>query len=235
MTLILCIETSTDICSLALIDESGIVQYKSLSEKNVHSSKLASMAVELLTISGKSFSDLNAIAVSKGPGSFTGLRIGVAFAKGLCFGLNIPLIGIDTLYSIAEAVQKESAGKAAYFLPLIDTKTGEAYYCLYDKHLNIIEGPDAGKIDSAIFGRIPKSASVIFAGDDPGKWITQMELNDVNVGISMIHADAKNLLSPAFKKFKSKDFEDLVWFEPFYLRDFKANKFSRKIKQILSN
>ena len=139
MTLILSIETATDVCSVAISENESIIDSISINERNVHSARLAS------------FSDLSAIAMSKGPGSFTGLRIGVSIGKGIAYGLDIPIIGINTLESIAYRASQTDKSAGIIWCPVIDARNNEVYFALYDQELNEILTADAGLINENSF------------------------------------------------------------------------------------
>ena len=234
MTAILSIETATDICSVALSENDNIIDSISIAEKNVHSARLASMVKELMASSGKSFSGLNAIAVSKGPGSFTGLRIGVSVAKGIAYGLDIPVIGINTLESLAFGASQQDKSLDIIWCPVIDARNSEVYFALYDSSLKEILAADAGLIDENSFESYKSSGSIRFIGPAVDSNTMPKQLSSNDRCLFGIRPDAKYIANLAYRKYKALEFEDITFFEPFYLRDFKAKNLSTRIKKVLN-
>ncbi len=162
--MILCIETATDTCSVALCSEKEVVSLREETEGRLHASLLGVFVSEIFRENSIKASDLSAVAVSKGPGSFTGLRIGVSTAKGLAYGANIPLIGTDTLTSMFHGAMllARKAGipaEGSLFCPVIDAKGMEAYFCLFDSAGKLIKETSAEKIDENSFSDI---GSILF-------------------------------------------------------------------------
>lgn len=220
--LILNIETATGICSVSLSKGENLLLYKESKEPNSHSQKLSLLIEEMFSdYDGNIRKDLNAIAVSKGPGSYTGLRIGVSSAKGLAYGLNIPLISVDTLLLIAfESKQKYPK---SYYLPMIDARRMEVYSAIYDEELNILKDISADIIESDIYEMYHKDRKIIVAGDGAEK-CRQVLNNDIYVFDGSLTLNAKCMGAIAFQKYKKGDFEDRAYFEPYYLKDFIAKK-----------
>jgi tRNA threonylcarbamoyladenosine biosynthesis protein TsaB len=231
---ILHIETATDICSVALSEDDKLVDYISLHEKNIHSSKLTLFIDELLEKTANSYSNLDAVSVSKGPGSFTGLRIGVSVAKGICYGIEKPLIAVNTLRSLITALKREQELKDEHICTLIDARNNEVYYAIYDANYRAVLEPEVGKLEPEKMREFLSNRKMIFIGDGVEKWAESFNNNDNCMLLSTVLPDARNLIPLAVEKYKNKDFEDLNYFEPYYLRDFKAKKVSLKIKKILN-
>lgn len=230
MAFILNIETSGDICSVALSENDRLVLMKENREKNSHSSKLAVLTYEILKETNVSPNQLNAIAVSKGPGSYTGLRIGVSFAKGLCFSLNTPLIGINTLKIIAMNLKlKANIDNDALICPMIDARRMEVYSALFDYNLNIIKQTQALILDTNSFSDIYQK--IYFIGNGSTKWkdLISQNSNENFIFVNNIFpmADAMTYLS--YLAYKEDKFENLAYFEPFYLKEFVA-KIGKKNK-----
>lgn len=233
MTKLLHIETSTDICSIALSINDKIVENKSVNDRNVHSEKLTIFIKEILTNANVPFNQLDAIAVSKGPGSFTGLRIGIAVAKGICYGLDIPLISVNTLHSFYYGLNDSEKAKDNLFCSLADARNNEVYYSVFDNELNELIETKVGVLESSTLEKFYSKSKLIFIGNDIDKWVEIFE-NEKNVVFKKnIFADAKNIFPIALKKYINKTFEDLNTFEPFYLKDFKVKK-SLKLKKFLN-
>lgn len=164
--------------------------------------------------------DLDAIAVSKGPGSYTGLRIGVSAAKGLCFSLDIPLIGIPTLESMAYQCDTREFD---FIIPLLDARRMEVYSEVYNSKLEKIRETKAELIDTDSFKEYSNQGKVVLAGSGAEK--CKAELKSANFGFeTAIVPSAKELSFLSYKKFRNSDFEDVAYFEPFYLKDFILQK-----------
>ena len=221
MAIILCIETSTRNCSVCLFDSNKIISFKeNLSEKYSHSEMLTVLIKSMLEEKKISTNDLDAIAVSKGPGSYTGLRIGVSTAKGLCYGLNIPLISISTLHSLA--FQGINLVKSNYYCPMIDARRLEVYAAVFDSKANLVRDIQADIVDDVTYSLF-LDKKVVFFGDGSSK--CKSLINHKNaIFLDGVYPSAKNMGAIAFNSFISKDYEDLAYFEPFYLKDFIAGK-----------
>ena len=224
MTLILFIETATPVCSVALAKDNQILGIKESTKKNSHSEVVTVFVEELMKEYDLSFSDLDAVAVSKGPGSYTGLRIGVSTAKGLCYALDIPLISVNTLQSLAYgAIIKfsQQSELPLLFCPMIDARRMEVYCALYDSNNKKIRETKAEIIDENSFQSFLKSNRIVFFGDGADK--CRDIIQDPNAEfMNDVHPSAKNMMNLAFGKFKKQQFEDVAYFEPFYLKDFIA-------------
>jgi len=224
--MILCLETATPVCSVALCNRDGIISLRESLDKKSHATQLTVFIKELLDEAGVKPNELEAVAVSKGPGSFTGLRIGISAAKGLAYGGSVPLIGIDTTVSmfngmIGIAEKKYDTDSSSLFCPMIDARRMEVYYSLFDYEGNVIKGISAEVINNDSFTTIPASVKIVFFGDGAEKCrdVTGHQ-NSVYVGDFMISAAFMH--KPVYKAFDSEHFEDVAYFEPFYLKDFIA-------------
>ena len=233
MALILSIETATDVCSVALSDDQTIIDSISINEKNVHSAKLAKLIEQIVTMCGKTFNDLNAIAVSKGPGSFTGLRIGISIGKGLAYGLDIPIIGINTLESIAYKASQQNNHPDVIWCPVIDARNNEVYYALYDQELKEILPANAGLLHADTFTQQQIKGEIRYTGPAVESGTIPKLLLSESACIFDIKINAASIAQLAFKKYIAQDFENITFFEPFYLRDFVARNISSRIKNVL--
>jgi len=218
---ILLIETATQVCSVGLSIDSKIISIKESHEQNAHSKILNSFIEEIFSEANIDLEQLDAIAVSKGPGSYTGLRIGVSSAKGLCYSLDIPLIAIETLYSIAEGSRQRTNAENTLFCPMIDARRMEVYCAIFDMNLNKVEETCAKIITKDSFNEILEDHKVIFAGDGSAKCKRIIQHPNATF-IEDIHPSANYIANVAEKKFRQKQFEDVAYFEPFYLKDFIA-------------
>lgn len=218
MSLILGIETSTKICSVAISEGDKVLAIKEEGGAYSHSEKLTIFIETVLKQSGKSLNELDAIAVSKGPGSYTGLRIGVSAAKGLCYALDIPLIAVSTLKAMAAGMQE----KDCLFAPMVDARRMEVYTALFDQENNMIENISAKIIDETSFSKELKTNKILFFGDGAAK--CESTLNNTKNAIFSEQGlpSAKYINQIAQQKLINKEIEDVAYFEPYYLKDFIA-------------
>lgn len=221
LPLILNIETSTQICSLALAKGNTLIAKRLIDIPNSHSSKLSLLIEEVMKEGGIRYSQLSAIAISKGPGSYTGLRIGVSTAKGFAYALDIPLISVETLRILEKGVQKKYQNKCK--VAMIDARRMEVYSVIYDEKGDIIKDVSADIIENGIYDDyLNKDKEFVFVGDGAEK---TMEFFDGKTNIfydKEIILDAELMIGIAYNKFIEGDFEDLAYFEPYYLKNFVA-------------
>jgi len=218
---ILNIETSTKACSVALHKNGElIVSREDVTTNFSHSEKLLKFISELFSDAKLSLSDLDAIAVSMGPGSYTGLRIGVSTAKGLCYGLDIPLISISTLKAMSFGMALEI--KADLYCPMIDARRMEVYSAFFDINNTEVRKIQADIIDENSYKK-ELEKKVVFFGDGSEKLIEKIKDKNA-IFVSDIHPSAKNMGLLSYQKFTKSLFEDLAYFEPFYLKDFVAGR-----------
>lgn len=223
MTRILGIDTTTKACSVALLVDGSCTEHRMINAANYsHAENLHRMIDEVLQSSNCAPNALDAVAVSRGPGSYTGLRIGVSAAKGLCYGLGVPLISINTLQLLCES-EKLKAISAQRLCPMIDARRNEVYTAVFDAGGEIIEPYHALVLDDHLFGRMAEKYSMAFFGDGAGKFESQFSHTNA-VFLSEIFPDAANMGRLADFKFQSRDFEDVAYFDPFYGKEFVAGK-----------
>jgi tRNA threonylcarbamoyladenosine biosynthesis protein TsaB len=224
--MILCLETATPVCSVALCDSNRIISIKESHENKSHAANITLFIKELLQEAKISTEELEAVAVSKGPGSFTGLRIGVSVAKGIAYGASIPLIGIDTTRSMFNGIvgtsdKKYGTDSTSLFCPMIDAKRMEVYYALFDVKGNVLKGISAEVINEKSFSGIPESVKIIFFGDGSKK-CRNITGHQNSVYVDDFTVSAAYMQKPVFEEFNAGRFEDVAYFEPFYLKDFIA-------------
>ena len=221
MALFLLIETATKSCSVSLSSENKIIACKEeVNKQYSHAEKLTVFITELFKTQDFSIKDLDAIAVSKGPGSYTGLRIGVSTAKGLCYALDIPLISVSTLKAMAFGMaQKE---KSDLYCPMIDARRMEVYNAFYNSTNKEIRGIQADIIEACSYQK-ELDKKVLFFGDGAEKCKQMIQHPNARF-IDGIFPSSKDMLEIANEKFAEKDFEDVAYFEPFYLKDFVAGE-----------
>ena len=215
MALILNIETATKNCSVSLSNEGKTMVCKEIAEQNFsHAEKLHLFIAEVLSENNLKFSDLKAVAVSQGPGSYTGLRIGVSSAKGFCYALNSPLIAVDTLQLLAKQIQIEKG----IILPMIDARRMEVFTAFYDKNFNQIRNVQAEIIDENSYAEIDEILHLV--GDGTEKFKTTLTNDKFVFHSNVIYPSAKEMSALSYEKFQNHDFVDVAYFEPFYLKDF---------------
>lgn len=220
MPLILQIETATTSCSVALALNGEVIAVKELNERNIHASHITLFIEEVMAAAGRSLRELDAVAVSMGPGSYTGLRIGVSTAKGLCYALDIPLIAINTLDAMASAKAQQGDSRTLY-CPMIDARRMEVYLAVYDSEGNTILPVEAKIIEGNSFAEMLDGNKMVFFGDGAEKCRDVLTHPNAEVLIDFTNS-ASHLSTLALQKFESEAFEDVAYFEPFYLKDFIA-------------
>lgn len=219
MAIILNIETATKNCSVSLSDKDRILALAELNEGQFsHSEKLHTFILEVLKTAKKTMQDIDAVSVSKGPGSYTGLRIGVSAAKGLCFSLDKPLISISTLRSLANTV---NINKGEFIIPLLDARRMEVYCSVFDHDHLQIRKTKAEIIDKISFSEFLEKGKVFFLGDGAEKCKEIIKHKNA-VFLDNYFPSAKEMVKLSFKKYSKKEFEDIAYFEPYYLKDFIA-------------
>lgn len=215
MVYILNIETATKNCSVSLSKNNQTVAVKELCEEQFnHAEKLHSFIKNVVNEAQISLNDLNAVAVSKGPGSYTGLRIGVSAAKGLCYALNIPLIAIDTLAVLAEQLMIDSG----FIVPMIDARRMEVFTQIFDAKLQPLSNAEALIIDEHSFQNTTESIHLI--GDGALKCTSVLTDKKFVYHNDIVYPSAKQMSRLSYKKYAEKAFEDVAYFEPYYLKDF---------------
>lgn len=220
--IILSIETATPVCSVALHIAGNLVANYELHTERSHSDQLTSMIEQICKQSGVRLSDISAVAISKGPGSYTGLRIGVATAKGLCFSLDKPLLAVNTLEAMVWQINT-FFGEKTLFCPMIDARRMEVYCLVTDSKGNILEETQAKIIDSQSFENILSTNKVVFFGNGAAKCKSILEHENA-IFLENVYPTAKTVGLLASQKYPQNIFEDLIYFEPFYLKDFVGKK-----------
>ena len=218
MSLILNIDTALDTASACLSEDGNTGQLSFSEDQKDHASWLHTEIAELLKKSGNGIKDLDAVAVSIGPGSYTGLRVGLAAAKGFCFALGIPLITVNSLKIIAFAVKDEAIG---IICPLIDARRMEVFTAIYDKDLKEKISPHAMVLDEKSFASQLLTGKILFCGNGVKK--LQPLISDSNAFFSIVTADASHLAQLSFACYKNKEFADLAYVEPLYIKEFYSN------------
>jgi len=218
MSFILSLETSGKVCSVAIHDDRKLIVVTELHIEQSHASKLAVIIDDVIKLAGIEFSQINAVAISSGPGSYTGLRIGASTAKGLCFSLDIPLIAVGSLDLLVYQLQKYNMHQAL-LCPMIDARRMEVYCMIADSSLTQIQPIEAKVIEELSFKGYLDQEIVLFFGDGSEKCKGIIKHKNARF-ISDVYPTASTLGNFAFEKFQRNEFEDLVSFEPHYLKEF---------------
>ena len=252
MERIILIETSTALCSTALAEDGTITSYRESSAPKAHASLTAVFVQEMLAERGLTLADCDAVCVSMGPGSYTGLRVGVSTAKGLCFGSGKPLLAVGTLDTLVAQAADEAgaaggadaaggAGQYRYIIPMIDARRMEVYTAVFEptgasatangsedtlSYRQISETAPV-IIDENSFAKELEEGPVLFIGDGAGKCADVIK--HPNANFCQCHPKASAMLSPALEAFRKGDFKDVAYFEPFYLKEFVATVSKKKL------
>ena len=229
METIILIETSTALCSTALVENGVLTSYRESSAPKAHASLTAVFIQEMLDERGLTLADCDAVCISKGPGSYTGLRVGVSTAKGLCFGSGKPLIAVGTLDTLVaqalEAVPDNVEG-FKFIIPMIDARRMEVYAAVFENGTQITETSPV-IVDETSFAEYLEQGPCLFIGDGAGKCADVIK--HPNAHFHQCWPKASAMLPPAIEAYKEKRFEDVAYFEPFYLKEFVATVSKKKL------
>ena len=241
------IETSTELCSTAIASDGKIISYRESDTPRSHASLTAVFIDEMLKETGLMVQDCSAVCVSMGPGSYTGLRVGVSTAKGLCFGAGIPLLAVGTLDTLvwqgigmlhSEPETASDSGQdirhdimdgsvPAYIVPMIDARRMEVYTAVFSSEGKQIADTEARIIDSGSFAQQLAEGPVLFIGDAADK--CSKVITHPNARFIQCCPEASAMLIPAMREYKEKRFKDVAYFEPFYLKNFVATVSRKKL------
>lgn len=222
MAYILNIETATKNCSVSIAKDGETVACKEISELGYsHAEKLHVFIEEIIKETQLDFKDLSAIGISQGPGSYTGLRIGVSSAKGLCFALNIPLIAVDTLQILASQVKIDNG----FIVPMLDARRMEVYSAVFNANLEKTKAVEAEIIDENSYADYQEP--MYFVGDCQEKLKPVLTKSNFHFIENVVFPSAKEMSALSYAKFQNNDFVDVAYFEPYYLKDFVVTKSSK--------
>lgn len=219
MSIILQIETSTQVCSAAISRDGYTIALKEEMASNIHAGSLTLFIQDVMKTAGIGFDALDAVAVSKGPGSYTGLRIGVSTAKGLCYALDIPLIAIDTLQMMAAGFLTQYPQYEGLICAMIDARRMEVFTAVFDSKLAMIHPVEARIITEESYTDLLKTHVISFIGDGAAKCANLLEHENAIFEADNFNS-ASHISKLAADAFKQTDFVDVAYFEPFYLKDF---------------
>lgn len=216
------IETATKSCSVAIAQNGVVLFTKQVNQQSAHATSITLFIDDVLTNAKLTYSQIDAVAVSKGPGSYTGLRIGVSTGKGLCYALDKPLIAIDTLQAMANGfiLQHNLKQSDALFCPMIDARRMEVYCAIFDANGNKILKTEAKIIDSQSFNEILNQQKVYFFGDGASKCLEPLSAQSNAFIIHNFVNSGADMSADAYFKFLNHQFEDTAYFEPLYLKEF---------------
>lgn len=227
MNTILNIDTSTTVCSVALSAGGECLSMRKDESGNNHSRVIGVFTQQLLQEAESKGWKVAAVALSQGPGSYTGLRIGTSFAKGLCYGMDIPLIAIPTLkimaWAVAQRIKAEGVHTDALLCPMIDARRMEVYSAVYDMELNEAEAVSAKIIDQESFSDLLANRKIYFFGNGSNKCKDAITSHNATF-IDGVNPLATDMAVMAHEAYNKKEFADVAYFEPFYLKDFIATK-----------
>lgn len=226
MSLILQIETATTSCSVALTQNGQVLAAKERNERNIHAEVITLFIEEIFALSGKTYKNIDAVAVSSGPGSYTGLRIGVSTAKGLCFALDKPLISVETLKAMADGMLQQlqlSPESDTLLCPMIDARRMEVFTAVFDAKGHQVNITEAKIIDQDSFADLLDQHEIVFYGDGAEKCRETLTHPNARIVNSFVNS-ATHLTGQAIAKLNAIEFEDVAYFEPYYLKDFIAGQ-----------
>jgi len=233
--MVLCLETATGICSVALCGSDGVKYLRESDDSRSHAALLTVFIEEIMKEAGAELQDIDAVAVSKGPGSYTGLRIGVSVAKGIAYGASKPLIAIDTTLSMFHMALKSKelpdGWEDALFCPMIDARRQEVYNAVYDSRGTTVNAVSAEIIGAETFNDFPVTKKMILFGDGAAKCKSLIKRGNLFFPDDF-KISAAGMYMPVMQALNNKRYENVAYFEPFYLKDFIATKPGKTIPGI---
>lgn len=221
---ILALETATPVSSVAVFEGNAVIASQEYYSAQRHARLITVMIQHLLEDLELSVQDLSAVCVAKGPGSYTGLRVGVSTAKGLCMARDLPLLAVNSLEALAWKVQRIASINQALICPMIDARRMEVYCALYQPDLSVVEPVHARIIPEQPFDELLKENKIIFLGSGAAKCRETLEASPNAIVLDEQLSSATSMARPAWRRYQEQAFEDLLTFEPFYLKDFVATK-----------
>ena len=218
MAFILSIDTATEICSVAISEDDRLLSLEENQEGYQHASQITLLVEACIKKAKLNLKQVDAVAISAGPGSYTGLRIGVSTAKGICYALNIPLISVSTLAALASASSLQYP-TADYYIPMIDARRMEVYTSIYDRKMKKVKTDHALILEENSFDTfLREGKKVVFSGNGSNKFKTLIKQKASNQIFIEYFCSAEHLLPIAYRKYQEGIFEDLAYYTPFYLK-----------------
>ncbi|BDD10712.1 tRNA (adenosine(37)-N6)-threonylcarbamoyltransferase complex dimerization subunit type 1 TsaB [Fulvitalea axinellae] len=228
MALILSLETATTVCSVALHEDGVLKAKEELFVDKSHSSQLTVAIDNVVKNAGFAYKDLSAVAVSEGPGSYTGLRIGTSTGKGLCYSLDIPLIAVNTLEGMANSIKGFNLD-GALLCPMLDARRMEVYCAVYDAEGKELSPTQAVIVEPESYDKYLEQGKVIFFGNGSDKCVEVFGQHPNASFWPNVSPSAEGIGNLAYVKYEQQSFEDVAYFEPFYLKEFRATKPKKNI------
>ncbi|MDA3944962.1 MAG: tRNA (adenosine(37)-N6)-threonylcarbamoyltransferase complex dimerization subunit type 1 TsaB [Bacteroidetes bacterium] len=225
MTTILLIETATAACSVGIARNGKLLAMRETLDQRSHAEFITVFIDELMQETGLTYDELDAVALSKGPGSYTGLRIGVSTAKGICYAMDKPLIAIETLYAMAAGVHRNfqhELDENDLLCPMIDARRMEVYTAVFDAQMQVVLPTEALVIDDKSFEDLLEKQRMVFFGDGSEKCREALAANRNALFLADVNPSVSFMVEAAFDAYARESFEDAAYFEPFYLKDFVA-------------
>ena len=222
MALILNIETASPVCSVCLAKDEALIDFREDKTGNSHAKILTVFIDELFKNNNIPIGELDAVAVSSGPGSYTGLRIGVSVAKGLCYALNKPLIAVPTLQALANGIRQKQKVESSFLMPVMDARRMDIYTAIYDFELKEIRKTDCATVNVEFENSLKAFEKIIIGGNAAEK--CRPILASEKFSFTENYCDSRSMIHISFEKYMKQRFEDLVYFEPFYLKEFPVKK-----------
>ncbi len=230
MSYILNIETSTQVCSVALSKGKEVISLEEKEQQNAHAAHITLLIEKCMQRAKVSLTDLDAVAVSMGPGSYTGLRIGLSTAKGICYSLDKPLIAVDTLRSLGKALADKDGNKAdSLYCPMIDARRMEVYTSFFNHEMQEVSQKQALILEDGIFGKLFEEGigRLVFGGDGAHK--TSSISIDGKTFVSDIQCSAAHIAPLAYESYCNGEFQDVAYSTPFYLKSPNITKSKKKL------
>ena len=224
MSLILNIDTSSSVCSVCLSEDGDVIEERNELSENKHASQLTTLIRDIVENQKIELRNLSAVAVSHGPGSYTGLRIGTSVAKGICYGIEKPLIAVSTLQGMAHKMSTMNPDPNGIYIPMLDARRSNVYMAIYDSDNNVIENDRFADVNVDLTDNFASYnvKNIYFGGLDTSK-LPLICLNKYYCNlIENIICVASNISTISYKRFVHNVFEDLTYFEPFYLKEFEG-------------
>lgn len=216
MALILCLETSAEVCSVGLVEDGNMISLQESDEPNSHTELITILIQKCFATSAYKISDLEAVAVCEGPGSYTSLRVGTATAKGLCYGLSIPLIALDSLSILAAGIDDFKIEPDQIIVPMIDARRMEVYSAIYNAQKIKISPTQAVILDNTIFDSFPVNKGVHLCGSGALKYYENFK--NEQIMLHHLNASASFMVSLAENAYQNKMFSSLAYYNPNYLK-----------------
>jgi tRNA threonylcarbamoyladenosine biosynthesis protein TsaB len=218
MALILNIDTATGTAQVSFAKDAVIIRSLVNDQQKDHAAFIQTAIQQLVNETGIALNEIDAVAVTAGPGSYTGLRVGMASAKGLCYALNKPLIAVNTLEVLTIAAQQQAGSKYDLYCPMIDARRMEVFTALYDNQLNILLQPCAMILDENSFFNLLEKNKILFFGNGAAKW--QNACKHVNASFTDVSSLIAAMANTAQNYYRQQQFANLAYSEPFYLKEF---------------